>query len=110
MESWGVYLQIEGITVKQDDLSRILPLLFSHINMNGKYTFTIPKEIANGELRLKVMSADRDHNSEFKFAIQPHFLQKAPYVVVDRHSLIFLSEILGKLLLMDISLFCFMYF
>ena len=44
-------LQQEGMKIDPDDLSRALPLLFSHINMNGKYTFTIPKEVKNGELR-----------------------------------------------------------
>ncbi len=44
-------IQKEDMTVNQDDLNRALPLLFSHINMNGKYTFTIPKEVKNGELR-----------------------------------------------------------
>jgi len=38
-------LKQEGMKIEPDGLSRALPLLFSHINMNGKYTFTIPKEV-----------------------------------------------------------------
>lgn len=38
-------LQQEGMKIHLNDLIRELPLLFSHINMNGKYTFTIPKEM-----------------------------------------------------------------
>lgn len=54
-------LQQEGMNINSDDLTRALPLLFSHINMNGKYTFTIPKEVKNGDLRpLRDVAQDTD--------------------------------------------------
>jgi hypothetical protein len=37
--------------VKEEDVARLSPLTHEHINMLGRYSFTIPDEVANGKLR-----------------------------------------------------------
>lgn len=37
--------------VKPEDVSHLSPLSFGHINMLGRYAFTLPEIIARGELR-----------------------------------------------------------
>lgn len=37
--------------VLDEDLSRLSPLIFEHINMLGRYSFAVPEEVARGELR-----------------------------------------------------------
>ena len=44
-------LRVEGFEVDDADLSRIFPFIFRHINMNGKYTFSMPEEVKEGKLR-----------------------------------------------------------
>ena len=34
-----------------DDVARHSPLLHEHINMLGRYSFSVPEAVANGELR-----------------------------------------------------------
>lgn len=34
-----------------EDLARLSPLIFEHINMLGRYSFAVPEEVARGELR-----------------------------------------------------------
>jgi hypothetical protein len=41
----------EGIPSGPQDVSRLSPLGFRHINMLGGYAFTIPDTVARGELR-----------------------------------------------------------
>jgi Tn3 transposase DDE domain len=36
---------------EQEDVARLSPLGHEHINMLGRYTFTLPQRIARGELR-----------------------------------------------------------
>lgn len=44
-------LRAEGYDVRDEDVARLSPLGFEHINMLGRYAFTLPEPIARGELR-----------------------------------------------------------
>ena len=44
-------LRAEGYEVKPEDVAHLSPLSFGHINMLGRYAFTLPEIIARGELR-----------------------------------------------------------
>lgn len=44
-------LREEGYPVKDEDMERLSPLLYEHINMLGRYSFSVPEAVAKGELR-----------------------------------------------------------
>lgn len=44
-------LRAEGFDVRNEDIARLSPLGFDHINMLGRYAFILPDQIARGELR-----------------------------------------------------------
>jgi TnpA family transposase len=44
-------LRAEGFDVRPEDIARLSPLGFKHINMLGRYAFTLPDTVARGELR-----------------------------------------------------------
>ena len=44
-------LRAEGFDVRAEDVVRLSPLGFEHINMLGRYAFILPDGIARGELR-----------------------------------------------------------
>jgi hypothetical protein len=44
-------LRTEGFDVRDEDVARLSPLGFDHINMLGRYAFILPEQIARGELR-----------------------------------------------------------
>jgi TnpA family transposase len=44
-------LRNEGHDVRDEDVARLSPLGFDHINMLGRYAFTLPDTVARGELR-----------------------------------------------------------
>jgi hypothetical protein len=44
-------LRAEGFDVHAEDVARLLPLGFDHINMLGRYAFILPDQIARGALR-----------------------------------------------------------
>ena len=44
-------LRAEGHDVRDEDVARLSPLGFEHINMLGRYAFTLPDAVARGELR-----------------------------------------------------------
>ena len=44
-------LRAEGFDVRAEDVARLSPLGFDHINMLGRYAFTLPDTVARGELR-----------------------------------------------------------
>jgi TnpA family transposase len=44
-------LRGEGFDVRDEDVARLSPLGFDHINMLGRYAFILPDQIARGELR-----------------------------------------------------------
>ena len=44
-------LRAEGYEVRPEDVARLSPLGHGHVNMLGRYTFTLPDIVARGELR-----------------------------------------------------------
>ena len=44
-------LRAEGFDVRPEDIARLSPLGFKHINMLGRYAFALPDTAARGELR-----------------------------------------------------------
>ena len=44
-------LRASGFEVRDEDVARLSPLGFDHINMLGRYAFTLPEKVARGELR-----------------------------------------------------------
>jgi TnpA family transposase len=44
-------LSAESFDVRPEDVTRLSPLGFDHINMLGRYAFILPDQIARGELR-----------------------------------------------------------
>lgn len=51
MEAALDQLRREGYLVRDEDIARLSPLLHEHINMLGRYSFSVPEAVANGELR-----------------------------------------------------------
>jgi TnpA family transposase len=44
-------LRAEGFLVKPEDVARLSPLVFDHINLLGRYAFAVPEAVQRGELR-----------------------------------------------------------
>ena len=44
-------LKRQGYQILDDDVARLSPLGWEHINMLGRYSFAVPEEVARGELR-----------------------------------------------------------
>ncbi len=44
-------LRAEGQDLREEDVARLSPLGFDHINMLGRYAFTLPDTVACGEFR-----------------------------------------------------------
>ncbi len=44
-------LQAEGCPIQPDDVTRLSPLVFDHINLPGRYAFSVPDSVVRGELR-----------------------------------------------------------
>ena len=44
-------LRAEGFDVREEDVARLSPLGFEHINMLGRYALALPDAVARGELR-----------------------------------------------------------
>lgn len=53
-----VQLRREGYTVRPEDEARLSPFGHEHINMLGRYSFSVPDAVARGELRPVCRSAD----------------------------------------------------
>jgi hypothetical protein len=51
MEEALTKLRTEGFEVKNEEVQRLWPLGFKHINFLGRYSFAIPESVANGQLR-----------------------------------------------------------
>ncbi len=43
-------LRAEKYEVRPEDVARLSPLSFKHVNMLGRYAFTLPDTVARGEL------------------------------------------------------------
>jgi TnpA family transposase len=52
-------LRAEGHEVRDEDVARLSPLIYEHINMLGRYSFSVPEAVTRGELR-----ALRDPNDD----------------------------------------------
>lgn len=44
-------LKQHGYPVLEEDLARLSPLIFEHVNMLGRYSFAVLEEVTRGELR-----------------------------------------------------------
>jgi TnpA family transposase len=44
-------LRKEDYPIQDEDLARLSPLVFEHINLLGRYTFSMPDSVQRGELR-----------------------------------------------------------
>jgi TnpA family transposase len=44
-------LRAEGFPVRAEDVARLSPLVFEHINLLGRYAFSVPEAVQRGELR-----------------------------------------------------------
>jgi hypothetical protein len=44
-------LRSEGFPVFDEDVIRLSPFGYGHLNMLGRYSFSIPDEVKRGELR-----------------------------------------------------------
>ena len=62
MEAALNQLRQDGYPVRDDDVARLSPLLHEHINMLGRYSFSVPEAVAKGELRPLRDPADGDCN------------------------------------------------
>ena len=60
MEAALNQLRTDGYLVKDEDVARLSPLLHEHINMLGRYSFSVPEAVAKGELRPLRHPSDND--------------------------------------------------
>lgn len=51
MEAALNQLRADGFEVRDEDVARLSPLLHEHINMPGRYSFSVPDAVAKGKLR-----------------------------------------------------------
>lgn len=51
MDAALAQLRAEGYEVRDEDVARLSPLGFEHVNMLGRYAFVLPELVARGELR-----------------------------------------------------------
>jgi hypothetical protein len=45
------YLQLDRVEVNPDDVARLSPLKYKHINMLGRYQFSLPDSVQQGKMR-----------------------------------------------------------
>jgi TnpA family transposase len=45
------HLRAEGVAVRSEDVARLTPLGYKHINFLGRYSFTLAEPVARGQLR-----------------------------------------------------------
>lgn len=51
MDAVLTQLRSEGYLVRPEDEARLSPFSHEHINMLGRYSFSVPEAVARGELR-----------------------------------------------------------
>ena len=51
MDAALTQLRQEGFLVRDEDVARLSPLGYTHINMLGRYSFAVPEAVKRGELR-----------------------------------------------------------
>jgi hypothetical protein len=49
MEAALAQLRKEGYPVRNEDVARLSPLIYDHINLLGRYSFTVPESVSRGE-------------------------------------------------------------
>jgi Tn3 transposase DDE domain len=64
MDAAIAHLKTSGMDLKTEDLARLSPLGFSHINLLGRYSFQLPESVANGQLRPLRDPSDVDEAEE----------------------------------------------
>lgn len=57
------HLRKSGVTLEEEHLARLSPLIHGHINMLGHYTFSLPEDILKGELRPLNFNTNNELNS-----------------------------------------------
>ncbi|MFZ0255470.1 MAG: Tn3 family transposase, partial [Gammaproteobacteria bacterium] len=60
MEAALAQLRKEGYPVRDEDVARLSPLIYDHINLLGRYSFTVPESVSRGELRPLRNPAEQD--------------------------------------------------
>lgn len=60
MDFLTLTLRQEGYPIQDEDVARLSPLLYDHINMLGRYSFDISEAVINGELRALHNPADNE--------------------------------------------------
>ena len=51
MDAVSTHLRSEGYTVRPEDEAQLSPFGHEHINMLGRYSFSVPEAVALDELR-----------------------------------------------------------
>ncbi len=59
-------MRAQGLEVQDEDVARLSPLGYSHVNLLGRYHFILPDAIARGELRPLRDPAARDDHEPFE--------------------------------------------
>lgn len=54
------HIERQGKTLKDEDIARLSPLSHKHVNMLGHYSFTLTKQVLNGELRPLKQPSDQE--------------------------------------------------
>ena len=44
-------LECQGLEVRPEDVERLSPLVFQHVNVLGRYSFDLAEPVARGEMR-----------------------------------------------------------
>jgi len=58
MDAILTQLRTEGYSVRDEDVARLSPFIFKHINLLGRYSFLVSEAVARGELRPLRREAD----------------------------------------------------
>jgi hypothetical protein len=66
MEAALTQLRRQGYPVRDEDVARLSPLLYHHINMLGRYSFAVPEAVIRGELRPLRNPADDETYPRFR--------------------------------------------
>jgi len=59
-------MRAQGLEVRDEDVARLSPLGYSHVNLLGRYHFVLPDAIVRGELRPLRDPAARDDHEPFE--------------------------------------------
>jgi hypothetical protein len=65
MEAALTQLRRQGYPVRDEDVARLSPLLYHHINMLGRYPFVVPEAVLRGARRPLHNPADDEASPSF---------------------------------------------